>query len=326
MATNTLRVLTAGGKGGTAKTTTTALAICLLDSYGRSPYVLEVEREQTDNAEADKLRKLSRLLRTAKREVDVRVDLPQGLDVQRNPQGALRPFEAVMSALEGTRPADGRDVVIDTGGGIAAELLRLCEYADHGEITEGGEGIILIVCCKVDDASSIDDAEALAKQFRAIYPKGRVVGALTFVQADANGANSNAGRARQVMRPVCDALAEMRVETSAYMSVLYGQGFYWPARLAGYVSDDLKVSAPKAADALSKLAALDEGTQQVPLSVAMTNIARKRYLEWYDECMQQLDQALMPQAPGIAADPIEAGAGTAPAPASKRAVSAGSRV
>lgn len=301
-----LRILTAGGKGGTGKTSTSALAICLLDSYGRSPYVVEVERARADNGVAP-LRKLTMLLRSQRRSVDQAVALPEGLDTRKNPQSALTAFDPVLTAIEGSAE---RDVVIDLGAGITEELLRIAEYADHGEITGGGEGVILLACVKVDDGSSIDDAVQCITQFKAVYPQGRAVAVLTFVQG------SNAARARRDMASLADEVVEVEYETSPYMSVLYGQGFLWPAKLAGLVVDEEKISPTNAAQVIKD--ALGEDT-----SLAMVNIARKHYLEWYKRAMQAMETAILGRE--AAEHPSGAVETPAAAPAKAKAAAAGSR-
>lgn len=301
-----LRILTAGGKGGTGKTSTSALAICLLDSYGRSPFVVEVERARADNG-AVPLRKLSMLMKSQRRQVDQAVALPEGLDTRRNPQATLTAFDPVLNAIEGTTD---RDVVIDLGAGITEELLRIAAYADHGEITEGGEGVILLACVKVDDGSSIDDAMNCIRDFRAVYPKGRAVAVLTFVQG------SNSTRARREMAELADEVVEVEYETSPYMSVLYGQGFMWPAKLAGLVVDEEKIPASSAAQVITE--ALGEQT-----SLAMVNIARKHYLEWFRRAMSAMEIAILGRE---AAEHPSGAVGTpATAPVKAKAVAGGSR-
>ena len=278
-------------RGGVGKTATAALIWALLDELGEDPRIGEVEGPRE--------RKLSALLSTAEAgEPDPAVLIPSPAELADNPRLNARTFGPVLASLVGiTRPT-----LIDCGATVTRALLDAAEAADHGEQTDGGRGLRLVVVAKAEDMQSATSAQVSLERARAIYPNATVVLVVTHVQHDRQRGTHNAAPIVTAVEKGGKASAVVLVPmvNSPFMGALYGEQHIPFHLLAGLPVADLATLIGEAGEQTDE--------QEV-------RIYRGQFLTWYNTALGHLAAALDLPAPAArtkgAARPLAAAGASA---------------
>jgi hypothetical protein len=249
-----LRIVVAADKGGVQKTATAVLVIGLLEAQNRQPKIVEVERPHE--------RKLTAVLERQGRMPDLYVKVPSETELSEDPRLQAKTFAPVLSMLSGES-----DAVVDLAAGATRGLLEAAGQAEHGELTDGGEGIVVLAVARAEDLQSLASAEAAAILARKIYPCARVIGVITSV------IGNNAKRVSEDLSRSTDAVVLIATESSPLTGELYGQRHLPFAMIAGL-----------SLDAITGL--VSDMTREEAA------IWRGRFRRWYGETMQNLTEAL----------------------------------
>lgn len=169
-----LRVMTLSGKGGVGKTFAALQLLRAYEILGRKPKKFEVERPNG--------RKLTAVLKTEGLDGEVTyVPLPSPAQLSEDPSLQAKAYAQVLWALRQT----DQDILIDCAADATGAVLEAAELAEHGDMSHGGDGIMLLIVAKVGDATSMAFAEEAATRARKIWPKANLVGVITHVSGEA---------------------------------------------------------------------------------------------------------------------------------------------
>jgi len=272
-------------RGGVGKTATAALIWALFTELGVQPRIGEVEGPNE--------RKMSALLGVDQAGVpDPSITMPTPAECTQDSRANARAFAPALKALV----APGRPTILDNGATVSRAFLDAAEAADHGEQTDGGRDLRIVIVAKAEDLQSATSAEASLKRARAIYPDARITLAVTHVRFDRQRGTHNAGTVVSAVEAGGKAADVVLVPllNSPFMGELYGEQ---------HIPFHLLASLP-----VAKLAALvgDADEQEV-------RIYRGQYLTWYNTVLAHLAAALGLPAPaerttkGAARPLVEAG-------------------
>lgn len=256
-------------RGGVGKTATAALIWALLKELGEDPRIGE--------AEGPRERKMSALRSMAQAgEPDPGVVIPSPAELAANPRLNARTFAPILASLVGiTRPT-----LIDCGATVSRALLDAAEAADHGEQTDGGRGLRLVVVAKAEDMQSATSAQASLERARATYPNATIVLVVTHVQFDRQRDTNNAAPIVAAVERAGKASAVTLVPT--LNNPLLGEA-YGEQHIPFHIIAALPVD---------KLHALLPGTDEQE-----ARIYRGQFLVWYNTVLAHLAAALDLPAP-----------------------------
>ena len=259
-------------RGGVGKTATAALIWALLDELGETPRIGEVEGPHE--------RKLTALLDAAQAgKPDPDVVIPSPADLADNPRLNARTFGPVLAALvDVTRPT-----LIDNGATVSRALLDAAEAASHGDQTDGGRGLRLVVVAKAEDMQSATSAQVSLERARVIYPNAIVVLVVTHVQHDRQRRTHNAAPIVAAVEAGGKASAVVLVPAlnNPLVGELYGEK---------HIPFHLVAGLP-----VGKLHALLPDTDEQE-----ARIYRGQFLTWYNAALGHLAAALHLPAPAPA--------------------------
>jgi len=279
-------------RGGVGKTATAALIWALFAELGVHPRVGEVEGPTE--------RKMSALLAMDQAGVmnqagapDPSVTMPTPAECTQDSRANARAFAPALEAL--VMPS--RPTILDNGATVSRAFLDAAEAADHGEQTDGGRDLRIVIVAKAEDLQSATSAEASLRRARAIYPNARFILAVTHVRFDRQRSTHNAGTvvsAVQANGKTADIVL-VPLLNSPFMGELYGEQ-HIPFHVLASLS-------------IAKLTALvgDAVEQEV-------RIYRGQYLTWYNTALAHFATALDVPAPaerttkGATLPLVEAGA------------------
>lgn len=251
-------------RGGVGKTATATLIWALLAELGVEPRIGEVEGPNE--------RKMSALLAAAGAGApDPCVLIPAPAELAENPRLNARTFAPVLGALvEPSRPT-----LIDNGATVTRGFLDAAEAADHGEQTDGGRGLRVVIVAKAEDMQSATSAEAALRRARAIYRNATVVLVVTHARLDRQRGTNNAGPVVSLVEGAGKASAVVLVPflNNPLLGELYGEQ-HIPFHLIAQMPAE-------------KLHALlgDADPQEA-------RIYRGQYLTWYNTVLAHLAGAL----------------------------------
>lgn len=252
-----MRVVICSDKGGVQKTSTSVHIIHAIErARGQRVRVVEIERSE---------RKLTSVLERwdPERRPDVSVVLPSETALSEDPRLQAKTFAPVLAQI-----AKKEDLVLDLAAGAARGLFEAAEQAEHGDLTDGGEGVVFICVAKAEDAESRKSAEAAAIKARAIYPKATLIGVITNVVGD-NGANVASALAKSV-----DRVLIISAEHTPLTGKLYGEN-HLPFHI---------ISALHPQDIAEMLGA--NGSEQP--SVEEAAMYRGRFRKWFRETQENV--------------------------------------
>ena len=269
-------------RGGVGKTSVAALVWAALVELGREPVIGEVEGATE--------RKMSALLKVAEAGPP-RPDVitPSPAELADNPRLNARTFAQVLAAL--LDPA--APVIIDNGATVTRGLLDAAEAGRHGQRSDGGRHLRVLVVAKAEDSQSAVSAEASLRRARVIYPHARIVLVVTHVRFDRQRGTHNAGPVVSAVEGAGEASSVVLVPllTSPILGECYGERHIPFHLLARMLVPDLA----------TLLGGADEEEAWIYAG---------QYLTWYDGVLAELAQALAlpwppPQAGIGAARPLE---------------------
>lgn len=274
-------------RGGVGKTATAALIWALLDELGETPRIGEVEGPHE--------RKMTALLDAAQAgRPDPDVLIPSPAELADNPRLNARTFGPVLAALVDVK----RPTLIDCGATVSRALLDAAEAAEHGEQTDGGRGLRLVIVAKAEDMQSATSAQTSLERVRGTYPSANLVLVVTHVQHDRQRGTHNAAPIVAAVQAAGKASAVVLVPAlnNPLLGELYGEQ---------HIPFHLIAALP-----VDKLHALLPDTDEQEC-----RIYRGQFRKWYAEALAHLATALDLPAPAErkgkgASRPLEAaGAG-----------------
>jgi len=196
--------MTLSGKGGVGKTFAALQALRACEILGRKPKKMEVERPSG--------RKMTAVLKTQGRDGEVTyVPLPSPAELSGDPALQARAYAPVLKVLRQT----DADMLIDCAADATGAVLEAAELAEHGDMSNGGDGIMLLIVAKVGDATALAFAEEAAKRARKIWPKAKLVGVITHVSGE------SAKEDAELLKPSVDALVALDLLAAPTMLKLY---------------------------------------------------------------------------------------------------------
>jgi hypothetical protein len=213
--TSALRVMTISSKGGVGKTFTALQILQAFKILGRNPSKMEVERPTG--------RKFSAVLNVSDADSAVTyVPLPSPAQLSENASLQARAYAPALRALRQTK----EDIIIDCAADATGAILEAAELAEHGAMSNDGEGIMLVIVAKMADATSLAFAEEAAVKARQIWAKAHLVGVITHVSGD--GAKSDAER----LASSVDAVVAIDLIAAPSMLKLYAADDMSTAKIA----------------------------------------------------------------------------------------------
>ena len=256
-------------RGGVGKTSVACLIWATLTELGLDARLGEVEGATE--------RKLSALLARARMgDPDPNITMPTPAECTQDSRANGRAFAPALKALV----APSRPTILDNGATVSRAFLDAAEAADHGEQTDGGHDLRIVIVAKAEDLQSATSAEASLMRAQAIYPNARIILAVTHVRFDRQRGTHNAGPVVSAVETSGKAAGVVLVPllNSPFMGELYGEQ---------HIPFHLLVSLT-VADLAGLIGDTDE--QEV-------RIYRGQYLTWYNTVLAHLATALELPAP-----------------------------
>ncbi len=256
-------------RGGVGKTSVASLIWAALTELGLDARLGEIEGATE--------RKLGALLARARMgDPDPNVIMPTPAECTQDSRANGRAFAPALKALV----APSRPTILDNGATVSRAFLDAAEAADHGDQTDGGRDLRVVIVAKAEDLQSATSAEASLKRARAIYPKALIILAVTHVRFDRQRGTHNAGPVASAVEAggKADGIVLVPLLNSPFMGELYGEQ---------HIPFHLLASLP-VADLAALIGDMDE--QEV-------RIYRGQYLTWYNTVLGHLAAGLELPAP-----------------------------